>query len=87
MQIDRQNMIYRNGKLAEQHRERVSDVPLRYKRTWTVGRVVELEASQISLYDRHCAITDDEGNRIIYTLTEDLGSSLTKRQAVALLGQ
>lgn len=38
MQIDRPNMVYRNGLLAEQHRERVNTVPVRYKHTWTVRR-------------------------------------------------
>jgi hypothetical protein len=86
MQLDRPKMVYRNGLLAEQHRERVSDVPLRYKRTWTVRRAIELDAGQVGLYDGHSVITDDAGNRVIYTCTENLGAGLTKHQAIALLG-
>jgi hypothetical protein len=87
MQIERPNLIYRNGLLAEQRRERVSNVPLRYKKSWIVRRVVELGADQISLYDHHSVITDDAGNRVIYTCTETLGSGLTKHQVIALLKQ
>lgn len=53
--------------LATQERERVSKVPLRYKRSWTVRRVIELAEHQIDQYDRHCVIVDDAGNRVIYT--------------------
>ena len=42
MQIGRPNTRYRNGLLAEQQRERVSNVPLPCKWTWTVRRMVEL---------------------------------------------
>lgn len=87
MQIDRPNMVYRNGLLAEQNRERVNTVPVRYKRTWTVCRVIELDAGQVGLYSQHRVITDDAGNRVIYTCTEDLGAGLTKHQVFALLGQ
>jgi len=87
MQIERPNMLYRNGLLVERHRERVSSTPLRYKQTWTVRRVMELDASQVGLYDRHSVIRDDAGNRVIYTCTEELGSGLTKRQAFSLLEQ
>lgn len=87
MQIDRPNMVYRNGLLAEQHRERVNTVPARYKRTWTVRRVAVLDAAQVGLYGQHSVITDDAGNRVIYTCTEDLGAGLTKHQAITLLGQ
>lgn len=87
MQIDRPNMIYRNGLLATQHRERVSNVPLRYKRSWTVRQVIELADHQVDQYDRHCVIVDDLGNRVIYTCVEDLGADLNKHQVNALLGR
>lgn len=86
MQLNRPDMIYSNGLLAEQHRERVSSVPLRYKRTWTVHRVLKLTGGQVGLYERHRVITDDEGTRVIYTCTDDLGAGLTKHQVIALLG-
>jgi len=86
MQIDRPNMVYRNGLLAELHRERVNTDPVRYKRTWTVLRVLVLSEDQVGLYSRHSVITDDAGNRIIYTCTDDLGGGLTKHQVKALLG-
>lgn len=86
MQLNRPDMIYRNGLLAEQHRERVSDVPLRYKRTWTVHRVIELDQSQVAHFERHRVITDDVGKRVIYTCTDELGACLTKHQAITLLG-
>lgn len=86
MQIDRPNMIFRNGMLAEQQRVRVSAVPLRYKCTWKVSRVVELEDDQVGLYDTHCVVTDDAGRRVTYTCLDDLGVGMTKRQAIRLLG-
>lgn len=75
-----------NGLLATQERERVSNVPLRYKRSWTVRRVIELAEHQVDQYDRHCAIVDDTGKRLIYTSVEDLGADLNKHQVNALLG-
>ena len=87
MQIDRPNMVCRNGLLAEQYRERVNTTPVRYKRSWTVRRVLILDEAQVGLYDRHSVITDDAGNRVIYTCTGDIGSGLTKHQVIALLGQ
>jgi hypothetical protein len=86
MQLDRPNMIYRNGLLATQERERVSTVPLRYKSFWTVSRVIELDERQVHQYDRHCVIVDDAGKRVFYTSVEDLGTDLNKRQVYALLG-
>jgi len=86
MQIDRPNMIFRNGMLAEQQRVRVSAVPLRYRCTWKVSRVVELEDDQVGLYDTHSVITDDAGCRVTYTCLADHGTGMTKRQALHLLG-
>jgi len=79
-------MVYRNGLLAEQHRERVNTVPVRYKRTWSVRRVIELEAGQVGLFDQHCVIIDDSGKRVIYAYAEELGAGLTKHQVIAILG-
>ena len=87
MQIDRPNMIYRNGLLAEQHRERVNTAPVRYKRTWTVRRVIQIDERQVGLYDQHSVLTDDGGKRVIYTCTENIGVGLTKHQVIALLGK
>lgn len=85
MQIDRQNMVYRSGLLAEAHRLRVSNSPPRYKSTWTVRRIVELHAQQLALHEQHSVITDDSGKRISFTCTDELGAGLTKRQAMAML--
>lgn len=85
MQIDRPNMIYRNGLLAEQHRERTSNTPVRYRVTWTIHRVVLLEPGHVEQHDRHWVITDDTGCRFIYARTEQIGAELSKREAVSLL--
>jgi hypothetical protein len=85
MLIDRQNMVYRNGLLAEAHRFRVSNVPLRYQSSWTVRRIVELNEHQVVLHAQHSIITDDSGNRVVFTCTQELGVGLTKRQAMAML--
>lgn len=85
MLINRPNMIYQNGLLAVQYRERVSNVPLRYKRTWTVRRVIELEPHQVDLYDRHSVILDDTGAEVIYTCVETVGAELSKHQVNVLL--
>ncbi|MGO4801125.1 hypothetical protein ACEN2T_17745 [Pseudomonas sp. W22_MBD1_FP4] len=87
MQIDRPNMLCRNGLLAEQQRERVNTTPVRYKVTWTVRRVLVLDEAQVGLYERHNVITDDAGNRVIYTCISEIGSGLTKHQVNGLLGQ
>ena len=87
MVIDRANMLYRNGLLAEMHRERLSAVPVRYSSTWTVRRVTDLDEDQISLHETHNVITDDAGKQVTYTCTEVIGSGLTKRQAIALIGR
>jgi hypothetical protein len=86
MQFNRLDMIYRNGLLAEQHRQRVSDVPLRYKRTWTVSRVVVLNEAEVDQHAQHCVQVDDAGMKVMYSRTEQLGVGLNKHQALALLG-
>jgi hypothetical protein len=86
MQFNRLNLIYRNGLLAEQHRHRVSFSSSRYKRSWTVSRVVELTDAEVDQYPQHCVRADDTGARVVYSCTERLGFELNKRQALALLG-
>nr|WP_192963314.1 hypothetical protein [Pseudomonas fluorescens]CEK42117.1 hypothetical protein PQBR57_0164 [Pseudomonas fluorescens SBW25] len=85
MLIDRKDMLYHNGLLAERYRERVGKLPHRYKRAWTVRRVILLEPHNVGEYDSHYVITDDAGNRFIYTCTEELGTKLSKRQVNTLL--
>lgn len=85
MLLDRKDQIYRNGLLAEESRQRVRDVPVRYKTSWTVRRVVELEPHQVAEHDRHFVLTDDAGARITYAHTEVLSTGLTKREAMGLL--
>jgi hypothetical protein len=87
MQFDRPNVIFRNGMLAEQQRERTSDVPLRYKRSWTVSRVVELTEADVDQHPQHCVRADDAGVKVMYSHTDQLGVGLNKRQALALLGK
>jgi hypothetical protein len=87
MQFNRPDMIYRNGLLAEQHRQRVSDVPLRYKRTWTVSQVVVIKEAEVDQYHQHCVQVDDSGTKVMYSRSEQLGVGLDKRQALALLGK
>lgn len=87
MEFNRPDMIYRNGLLAEQHRQRISDVPLRYKRTWTVSRVVVLKEAEVDQHPEHCVQVDDAGTKVMYGRTEQLGVGLHKRQALALLGK
>lgn len=85
MNFDRPDIVYRNGMLAERHRYRVSDVPLRYRHSWSVRRAVELEGAQVNLYDQHHVRNDDTGNLVAYAFTETLGTGLTKHQAISLL--
>ena len=86
MRLNRPNVIYRDGILMDQQRERTSDVPLRYKNTWRVRRIKIIAESEIDQYDRHYVTHDDDGKRVVYTAVEQLGVGLTKRQALALLG-
>lgn len=86
MRVNRPNVIYRDGILMGQQRERTSNVPLRYKNTWRVRRIKIITESEIDQYDRHCVTHDDDGKRVVYTAVEQLGVGLTKRQALALLG-
>ena len=85
MLLDRKDQIYRNGLLAEASRQRLSDVPVRYKTSWTVRRVVELEPHQVAEHDRHFVLTDDAGARITYAHSEVLGTGLTNPEAMGLL--
>lgn len=85
MLLNRIDQIYHNGLLAEASRQRLSDVPLRYKTSWSVSRVVELEPHQVAEHDRHFVLTDDAGARITYARTEVLGTGLTKPEAMGLL--
>lgn len=85
MLLERKDQIFRDGLLAEESRQRVRDVPVRYKTSWTVRRVVELEPQQVAEYDRHFVLTDDAGARITYAHTEVLGTGMTKREAMGLL--
>lgn len=87
MLLDRENLIYRDGLLAEASRERVQNVPVRYKTSWRVSRIVELGAEQILDHPQHSSLLDDAGVRIVYTSIEIVGSGLTKRQALGLLGE
>ena len=86
MQLNRSDLIYRNGMLAEQQRKRVSNVPLRYKRTLIVSRVIELTEAEIGQYAHHQVLLDDDGRKVMYTCTEHLAIGLSKSQALAMLG-
>lgn len=86
MKLNRSSMIYANWLLAEQQRERVSNVPLRYKTTWRVRRIIELEPKDIDKYHRHYVTHDDDGRRITYACTEEVASGLHKREALKHLG-
>ena len=85
MKFDRPDIVYRNGLLAERHRYRVSDVPLRYRHTWSVRRAIKLEGAQVNQHDQHHVRSDDTGNLVAYAFTETLGTGLTKHQAMSLL--
>jgi hypothetical protein len=87
MQFNRPDLIHHNGLLAEQQRQRVSDVPLRYKSSWTVYRVIELTAAEVDQHPQHCVRADDAGVKVMYSCTEQLGVGLNKHQALALLGK
>lgn len=87
MQIHRKDMLYRDGLLAERYRLPAGKLPHRYKGSWTVRRVIVLEPHNVGEYDSHNVITDDAGNRVIYTCTEELGTELSKRQVNSLLGK
>lgn len=86
MVFDSPTRVYRNGVLIEQCRERTSNSPTRYRRYWTAWKVMQLTPIQTRDCDRFTTCTDDSGAKVIFTRTELLGTDLTKRQALALIG-
>ncbi|UVL00218.1 hypothetical protein [Pseudomonas sp. B21-048] len=49
--------------------------------------LIELQEDQVALYDPHRVINDRTRIRVIEVCSEDIGSALTKRRAIALRGQ
>jgi hypothetical protein len=66
MQFERPDMVYRQGLLAERHRERTSNIPLRYQHYWSVHRIVELTEADLSNCGDYCATLDDTGVRVMH---------------------
>lgn len=87
MLINRPDSIYRNGILVEKQRERTSNVPTRYRTYWIANRVSIILPSDVFNFENHVSMVDDNGERVLYVKTEQLGYDLTKKQALALLGE
>lgn len=87
MLINRPDSIYRNGILVEKQRERTSNVPTRYRIYWIANRVSIILPSDVFNFENHVSMVDDNGERVLYVKTEQLGYDLTKKQALALLGE
>lgn len=87
MLINRPDSIYRNGILVEKQRERTSNVPTRYRTYWIANRVSIILPSDVFNFENHVSMVDDNGKRVLYVKTEQLGYDLTKKQALALLGE